>query len=521
MKNKLYLIIFLVAITLPSISFGQQKQNLKILYVGYSPDKPMPTKLESISISGGMTAERFKQEYGKRMPAFKKLLSTYFTNVTTVDPRDYNESMSKNHDVTIFDEAPTPIKERVIHNNPKTGEFVSMEQPKYVSDAYSSPSIFIGHTSSVIGASLGSKLDWYCLCLDRHAHHIKTEHEIFNKPFKTSLTLKNRKTPEGVSKAYDGLDLPNEIPMWEVDTEGYLEGKGFRVGMVARGWGFEDSPEAEVISGGVSSKQKTAVALGRHGNFFLWGFAGSPDYMTSEAKVVFANAIVYTNKHAKDKIIAKKRNERIATKEYIDEMLFYTTKKSFDSYVKTYKEINVQTAERVEKIKMKQTNGEELSRMDKMMLNSKPQVILSREGYLKKNIGRNSWSSVTGLDTIAIRTYLKENRDYFFSEPDGFYDLKLDEDIKSLAVANTDITMLDKAITLLEKGNDVAKAHRILLRYTLEDFSTAKEWRNWFKENKKDLFFTETGGFVWMINDADANPNVLPRSEEEVLKAKL
>ncbi|MFY0712542.1 hypothetical protein J1D01_02605 [Seonamhaeicola sp. NFXS20] len=501
-----------------SIGFSQsiEKQNIKVLYVGYSPDKPMPENIESTGVSGAMSPERFKKEYGKRWPAFKELLETYFTKVTTVDPRDYNEGISKQHDVTIFDEAPTPIKERVIHKDPKTGEFLSMEPAKYVSDDFDSAAIFIGHTSSVIGSSLGSKLDWYCLCLDRHAHHIKTEHEIFGEPFKTSITLKSRPTPEGVLKAFDGGYVAKNIQMWEINTEGYLDGNGFRVGMVARGWGFEDSPNAEIISGGVSSKQKTAVALGRHGNFFLWGFAGDPKYMTEEAKTVFANAVVYINKHKNDKLIARKYNERIATKEYIDEMIFYTTKSSYDSYVNFLKEFNANNETKRKEFAAKKNKGESLTKMEEMLLNSKPQNIPDRVGYLKKNIGRNSWASITGLDTLAIRKYLNENRDYFFSEPAGFYDLKVDEDIKSLGIANTDIKVLDKAISLLENNVETDKAYRILLRYTLESFKTAKDWRAWFNKNKDNMFFTETGGYVWLINNANANPNIKPRSEKEI-----
>ncbi|MCB0451097.1 MAG: hypothetical protein KDC97_13355, partial [Confluentibacter sp.] len=351
-NNKFYSLVVAVFITF--ICYGQEKQNISVLYVGYSSEKPMPENLESTVATGGMTPARFKVEYGKRMPAFKKLLETYFTAVKTVDARDYNEAMSLNYNVTIFDEAPTPLKERVIYTDSVTGEFVSMEPAKYISDDFSSASIFIGHTSSVIGSSLGSKLDWYCLCLDRHAHHIKTEHDIFKGPFKTEVTLKNRETPDGVLKAFDGFDVPKEIPMWEVDSEGYLDGNGFRVGMVARGWGFEDSSNTEIISSGVCTKQKTAVALGRHGNFFLWGFAGSPDYMKKKKKKVFANVIVYTNKHADDKMIVRKYNERIATKQYIDEMLYYTTEPSYLAYVETYKGFNESTLKAKKEVEEKQ-----------------------------------------------------------------------------------------------------------------------------------------------------------------------
>ena len=72
----------------------------------------------------------------------------------------------------------------------------------------------------------------------------------------------------------------------------YVEAE-LRVGMVSRPGGFEDSPEAEIISGGVSAKTWDAVAIGRHGNFLHWGFAALSDDMTDEARDVFANAVVY------------------------------------------------------------------------------------------------------------------------------------------------------------------------------------------------------------------------------------
>src|SRR6218665_1980980 len=301
MKTIFKILVVMLCLS-PVHSFSQKKEDAKVLYVGYSKDKPIPNSL-SVNVTGNMDEERFKAEYGTRMPSFKNLLEKYFTTVTTVDARDYKEAMSKNYDVTIFDEVTPVIKKRVIINDPVTGELKGAEPAKYLSDDFNSAAIFIGHTSSVLGSSLGSKLDWYCLCLDRHAHHTNTGHEIFKGPFKTTITMKDIETPYGVLEAFDGLNEPAKIPMWEVDKEGYQDGKGYRVGMVARGWGFEDAPNSEIISGGVSSKQKTAVALGRHGNFFLWGFAGSPDYMTDEAKVVFANTVAYMRKHKNDQLI--------------------------------------------------------------------------------------------------------------------------------------------------------------------------------------------------------------------------
>lgn len=501
----------LVILNIVLFAQAQQKQELSVLYVGYSPEKEMPTKAPMSWTS----PERFAEEYKTRMPAFVNYLNQYFTKVESVDCREYTADLSSKFDVTVFDENVKPIKERVIHRD-AAGKFLSMEQAIYLPEDYHCPSVFIGHPANNLGRFFGSKLDWYCLCLDRHAHHTNFDHAIFNGPFKVKPTIKNRPTPKPILKSWDGLDMPAEIPMWEVNTEGYHDGKGYRIGMVSRGWGFEDSPDAEIISSGECDKQKTAVALGRHANHFLWGFAGSPDYMTEEAKQVFANAIVYIYKHKDDKFIAKKYNERIATKVYVDELLFYTTKKSHDEFVKFYKGWNESMSQKAKEAKEKQAKGETLSDEDKMIVGFKPQPILTREQYLQKNIGRNAWSSETGLDTIKIRAFLKENRAYFYSQPDGMYDLRVDKDAKSLGIANDDIKILDAAISLLEKGKEVEKANRLLWRYTIEDFATAKEWRAWYNKYKNKMFFTKSGGFVWLINDADANPTIRPRKDKKV-----
>ncbi len=490
---------------------AQKKQDISVLYVGFSPDKAMPEKENTTWTS----QERFALEYKTRMPAFVDYLNLYFSEVGSIDCREYTAELSEKYDVTIFDERVKPLKERVIHTDSETGKFLSMESAIYLPDDYSSPSVFIGHPARDLGSPLGSKLDWYCLCLNRHAHHIDLNNEIFKGPFKVNLTIKDRATPSPILKSWDGGDMPAEIPMWEVNTEGYQDGKGYRIGMVSRGWGFEDSPDAEAISSGVCDKQKTAVAIGRHGNHFLWGFAGSPDYMTDEAKQVFANAIMYTYKHRDDRFIAKKYNERIATRVFADELQYYTTEKSYLGSVKRMKEWNDNMTKQVQELKDKEARGEELSEEDKMMLTYKPQVPLTREQYLKKNIGRNSWSSITGLDTLKIIAFLQENRPYFYSQPDGFYDLRVDEDAKSLGIANNDVKILDAAISLLENDENDAKAKRLLWRYTLEDKATAKEWRDWYRKYKNKLFFTESGGYVWMINDKDANPDVRPRADKK------
>lgn len=503
-------ICLLITIGMLAFGYAQKKSSISILYVGFDPSKPIPEKMDIIR-AGAESPEHMKEDYPKRMPSFEKLLKQYFNEVKTVDAREYKESISDSFDITIFDQAPNVIKERVRHVDSVTGQVTGVEPPQYVSPEYNRPSLFIGHTASMIGSSLGSKLDWLCLCLDKHAHHIKLDHEIFKGPIDVELTIENEPTPEGIFHYPDGHLEPKEIPMWQVNTTGYSDDGGVRVGLVSRGMGFEDSPDAEVISSGVCTKDRNAVALGRHGNFFLWGFAGSPDYMTEEAKKVFINSIHYLFKNRGNHLIARKFNEGIATRKYADQLYYNTTYEAFKFYV----DYNKKNAEIVNKLKEKQASGETLNEDESRIV----QIDVdpgTREDFVKKYLKRQSWINETGFDTLKIRKFISENKEFFYSDPEDKYLLQVDNIAKSWEISNSDIKLLEKAIYNWEKGIAVIDSRKVLLRYTLEDFQTPGEWKKWLKKNKKQMFFTEAGGYVWMINNVSSNPLIKPRTENEI-----
>jgi hypothetical protein len=203
--------------------------------------------------------------------------------------------------------------------------------------------------------------------------------------------------------------------------------------MVCRPWGFTDSPDTEVISGGVSLKSPDAIAIGRQGNFFHWGFAASPDYMTEEAKVVFANAVHYTSKLKGEKVIARKYDDRKSTR---NEMFFVYSRSPQDSAV------------------------------------------------------------------------MSANLPYLYMDKGSRSGLKIDEDAKLVGVATNNHLILDRAISMLEKGESADVAQRILDRYTLVTFCSPKGYRDWYEKYKKDLFFTESGGFYFLVNPK-SKPNTI------------
>lgn len=498
--NNLLALLLVLATFQGSVSaqHSNEKINQSVLIVGYDPEVAAP-EYAGISGGGGMTEERFLEDSKTRFPAFKAFLELHFKTVKGIDARTYKPEDSKGFDVTIFDQSIAPYKEKVMEYG-ADGQVSKYEPAKYLTEDFDHATIFIGHTAPVMGNAIGLKLDWLCLCLDADAHHIKTNHPIFEGPLQVDLTFETKETPEGIFKYPSGKNVDAQIPMWRVQKEGYLEGKGYRVGMVSRGGGFIDSPDAEYIASGVNTKDVGAVAIGRHGNFLLWGFSASPDYMTEEAKKVFVNAVVYMKQFKGQKPIARKYNDRIAVRDpFIDMSIHSTSKKGFEDHVAFLEKMNKKTIERNKELKAKKEKGESLTKNEKMEINFQPSPIPTFENYLQRRMG--AYFEEFGTNVNAYHQFLRDNREFFKPKEGAFsYGLDIDEDVKSLGISNRDRVLLTKCIKLLEDKSQKELAVRVLKRYTQQDFSTAKEWKNWFKKNKGNLFFTESGGYKWLVN---------------------
>lgn len=481
--------------------------NLSVLYVGGSAN------WENDAFK---TPEDKAKDVQRRSASFEAMLKQYFSNVKIVDAKDYTQAMSNAYDVTVVDGTPKPIAERQMIKDAK-GNVTKYVPPAYLTESFNRPVVFIGETGEKLGRSIGLKLDWYCLCLDAYAHSFRKEHPIFKGPFPVKMTIEQKPTPEDAFhyEYFLGKPTPKTLPMWRVQTKGYVSDKGFRIGMVARPWGFEDSPDAESISSGVCAKTLDAVAIGRHGNFFHWGFAASPEYMTPEAQSVLANAIVYISKFRDKGVIARKYLDRRATKEYLKEKKYLATKQAFDSYAEMDLKFDQQMLAAKKEAEEKKARNEKLTEREEQSLSYQTRPKQSFEDFLKKN--QKELFAKFGTNSAAYLKYYDENKDYFYSE-DASYVITVDEDVKSLGIPNTDKRLLEKCITMLEKGQDTEKAKRILDRYTLLDYKTAGEWRNWYEKNKSRIFFTETGGYYFMVNsyDKDTEGNNYKKKQTEV-----
>lgn len=484
-KTITFLTIILICI---SQIHAQEKQNLKVLYVGGNNADWEETTQDNIK---------------ERHDAFVTYLSEYFTNVSYVKASEYKPENSAGYDVTILD-GRLPRIQNAIWRKHVSGEEKYYNARTSLTEEFNYPTILVGESAEPNTRAIGCKLDWYCLCLDAHAYGMNLGHQIFKGPFRTDITLNDLPTPDGAkqyAQLYGTENLPETMPMWRVQTKGYISDKGFKVGLVSRPGGFLDSPETEIISGGVSQKSADAIAIGRHGNFFLWGFSASPAYMTDEAKDVFANAIVYMSTLKNERIIARRYYDRSATKKYADEKIAIVSEEGFERTVQMEKEANERLIKTQREAIEKHKKGETLTRAEQSIINAKLSEYkpLTLEQYLKRNL-----KGVENISSIKeYHKYMKENKPYFYGG-EMFYNLVVDEDVKSLKIANSDVRLLDKAITMLEKNKseeETAKAQRILDRYTLCTFEQPSQWRKWYETYKDKLFFTEAGGFVFLVNE--------------------
>jgi len=484
-------IIFLLVFGMPLLVKAQAKRiPLKVLYVGYSPERPMPQKLVYYMTSDSL----YPKIYRERMNDFRSFLEKNFTAVRTVDVRDYSAKLSDSADVTIMDAGPVTLPAD-----------------------FDRPMILMAAMAPNVGLPIGLKFDWYCQCLEADALHIRTEHLIFNTPNKVHLTLVERPTPGSFFNGFQGLTTPAAMPMWRVLTRSYGIGSPYLIGMVAHGEGFDDSPDAEAISGGVCLKNAAAVALGRHGNYFMWGFSGSPDYMTSEAGQVFVNTICYIRKFDHQRAIVKK--VQIEIREGLDEKIYRIDESVYNKAIVSRKEGNQRLRKMQDSLRAKKTAGQNIGWNNEMLLKMPmTDAVESFDDYIKGYAGPELFARF-GTNTQLYRQYYRDNYEYYY--PLDGYNLQLDTDAQKLGISNRKVSILEKCISLLEEQKDTALARRVLERYTVEHFPTATAWREWFTKNKSRLFYTEAGGFKFMANPAKEAPLMPTAADPVVIAARL
>jgi hypothetical protein len=271
------------------------------------------------------------------------------------------------------------------------------------------------------------------------AHAGSFEHEIFSKPFKVEPQFEYCDTPDNYRRFPDGDKLPDRMKVWLVQKTDKRYGS-----VVARSYGFTDSPDAEALVLGFNTgKEYGAVGIGRHGNFLQWGYWAPPSQMTEAGRKLFLNCICYIHKfEGKPPLIRRTSSHRwnairlAALINLIKDESFFSS--TFPPELK-------------EKYK------------------GNPDGLVQ---YYKDNFESIYWN----------RVFLVDN------------------ELKSLGIkSNRKIETLEKLISLLEDEKKADTARLLLARYTTESFQNAEQWRSWFESNKDRIFFSDVGGYKFFV----------------------
>lgn len=277
------------------------------------------------------------------------------------------------------------------------------------------------------------------------AHAESLDHEVFSKPFKVEPQFESMKTPGDYRKYPDGDKLPDQMKVWRVQNTGKRFG-----GVVARPYGFTDSPDAEVLALGVNTgKQYGAVGVGRHGNILQWGYSAPPSKMTDAGRKLFLNCICYIHQFdGKGPLIRKIAIHRLDT--------------------------------------IRQAPGAERFWQRRKRRNDKRSRPNIPDDITKKFLG----------DPNGLVKYYKDNLEFIYE--DGQF--RVDSELKSLGFnSNREVATLERLISLLKDESHAETARRLLARYTNESFSEPEQWQSWFDENKDRIYFTDVGGYKFFV----------------------
>ena len=321
---------------------------------------------------------------------------------------------------------------------------------------------------------------------------MRIQHDIFQTPNHVTPTIEPQPTPD----VYQKVIASKTMPMWRVQTEGYTEGNDQLIGLVSRDAGFLDSPDTEWISSGVNSKNPEAVAIGRHGNFFLWGFAASPTFLTEEAKLVFVNAVHYIKRFDHQAPIARKR-QGTSLRSSVMFAIDSISDEGYGRRLQAHNRFVAADSKRNDKVRARIAAGEKVSKFERQMLDRAAPKPPGRFQYVRRYFTDEQWQKVAD-DRDAIRADLLAKLP--FLRPQGWYEMVVDEDLVKLGVGNNDIAMLDKAIKTWAAGDNEQVMRELLMRYTDQSFATVGEWRNWLASNRA---LQVVGQYSWRCDCCD------------------
>ncbi len=286
---------------------------------------------------------------------------------------------------------------------------------------------------------------------------LRPEHEILSKPFPVAIEFEDTKTPDNF-KMFEP-DFGDTVKTFSIFREKFSE-----PGLVTSNHGFEDSPDAERILGGINMKGPRYAAVARHGSFVMWGFQGRADGFTPAGERLFLNAIAYA---------AKSRGR------FVESLREYEPRDGLGDVLFVWRKV------------YEEQHG-------------------LRDAIERTICGERVPEEVV-KDREASKRWFEERRPFLRkasgSGPMAKYQLEVDAECKALGVGNSDEKFLAALIDRLEKDPKDDLATKLVKRYV--PGVEPQDLKNWVTANEGKLYFTETGGYEWRAQGQRAKSVVL------------
>lgn len=265
------------------------------------------------------------------------------------------------------------------------------------------------------------------------------QHEVFRTPFKVEPKFEMWPTPSNYREYSLGEKLPDKLKVWRVQNSGKDYGS-----VVSSGEAFDGFPDAELLTVGYNvGKPNGSVGVGRHGNFLQWGFSGPPSQMTDAGKAFFLNCICYI--------------------------------RQFDG-----------KAPLVQRRSTSRTAAPAMASISKIIKDPKWITRMFPENVLSKHQGNPE----------ELASYYRQNLEWVYQDK-LFY---VDEELKGLGIeSNRTLKALGELVAMLGDSQKSAPAAKCLHRYTNESFTTTKQWEEWLQANQGRIFFSDTGGYKFIV----------------------
>jgi hypothetical protein len=264
------------------------------------------------------------------------------------------------------------------------------------------------------------------------AHAESLNGEVYRTPLAVQPEFELRTTPDNYRSSFFGPGkLPDKIKVWKVQNTQ----KG---NVVARGYGFEDSPDAEIIAVGFNhGKAYGDVGIGRQANVLQWGYSDPPSQMTEAGRRLFLNCIHYIRRFdGKTPLVRRQISGRLNALQSVAILKIITEKKRFFT------------------------------------------------GAFPDELWEKYQSDLDGL----LALYGKNLELVYW---DRVY--RIDNDLKSLGIeSNRKVETLERLFELLKDPTHAQAARRLLERYT--DGHTTFD----FKNGRDRIYFTDVGGYKFL-----------------------